>query len=126
VVIGPPQTAYEGGIFPAILEFPPEFPSQPPKMRFLCQMYHPNIRETGEVCISILDSPCDDKSEYEDRCRRWLPNHTVKSILLAVISMLTDPNCDSPENFDAAKMWQTDKNEYLRMVRRTVDLALDF
>jgi len=33
---------------------------------------------------------------------RWLPVHTVETILLSVISMLSDPNYDSPANVDAA------------------------
>lgn len=33
---------------------------------------------------------------------RWLPVHTVEIILVSVISMLADPNGDSPANVDAA------------------------
>ncbi len=33
---------------------------------------------------------------------RWLPVHTVETILLSVISMLADPNYESPANVDAA------------------------
>jgi ubiquitin-conjugating enzyme E2 G1 len=124
-VIGPSKTPYEGGTFPALLHFPPTFPDQPPKMRFLCPMYHPNIRDTGEVCISILHAPGADMFEYEDRSERWLPIHTVESILLSVISMLSDPNCESPENVDAAKTYRTNPKEYMRKVRRTVDQSYD-
>jgi ubiquitin-conjugating enzyme E2 G1 len=124
-VIGPPKTPYEGGTFPALLQFPPNFPDQPTKMRFLCPMYHPNIRETGEVCISILHAPVPDIFECEDRSERWLPIHTVESILLSVISMLSDPNCESPENVEAAKAYRTNPKEYMRKVRRTVEQSYD-
>lgn len=124
-LIGPPGTPYEGGIFPAILDFPAEYPNIPPKMKFICPMYHPNIRETGEVCISILHPPGDDIYEYEDRSERWLPIHTVESILVSVISMLSDPNCESPENLDAAKTFRNNKPEYMRKVRRTVEQSLE-
>jgi ubiquitin-conjugating enzyme E2 G1 len=120
-IIGPPKTPYEGGIFPANLEFPQSFPEQPPRMRFVCPMYHPNIRETGEVCISILHPPGDDVFEYEDRAERWLPIHTVESILVSVISMLSDPNCESPENIEAARTFRTNQKEYMKKVRRTVE-----
>jgi ubiquitin-conjugating enzyme E2 G1 len=124
-IFGPPKTPYEGGTFPALLDFPQEFPDLPPKMRFLCPMYHPNIRDTGEVCISILHPPGEDVFEYENRAERWLPIHTVESILISVISMLSDPNCESPENVDAAKTYRTNPKEYMRKVRRTVEQSYE-
>jgi ubiquitin-conjugating enzyme E2 G1 len=54
------------------------------------------------VCISILHEPGDDKYGYETAAERWLPVHTVETILLSVISMLADPNYESPANVDAA------------------------
>lgn len=56
----------------------------------------------GDVCISILHEPGDDRWGYEKASERWLPIHTVETILLSVISLLADPNGDSPANVDAA------------------------
>ncbi|CAN0404968.1 unnamed protein product, partial [Discosporangium mesarthrocarpum] len=33
---------YEGGFFKAKLEFPKDFPNNPPTMTFLSEMWHPN------------------------------------------------------------------------------------
>lgn len=63
----------EGGFFKARLTFPSEFPIQPPKLRFITPMWHPNsayissavpcesetqcnlsVYADGNVCISIL------------------------------------------------------------------------
>ena len=57
---------------------------------------------SGEVCISILHEPGEDKWGYEKPEERWLPVHTVETILISVISMLADPNDESPANVDAA------------------------
>ena len=54
------------------------------------------------MCISILHEPGDDKYGYEKASERWLPIHTVETILVSVISMLADPNDESPANVDAA------------------------
>ena len=54
------------------------------------------------MCISILHEPGEDKFGYETASERWLPIHTVESILISVISMITDPNDESPANVDAA------------------------
>ena len=54
------------------------------------------------MCISILHEPGEDKWGYEKAEERWLPVHTVETILISVISMLADPNDQSPANVDAA------------------------
>lgn len=53
---GPEDTPFEGGYFKATMEFPQNFPDDPPKMKFVTPMWHPNIYEDGNVCISILHS----------------------------------------------------------------------
>lgn len=39
---GPESTPFEGGLYEATLNFPDEFPYQPPKMAFVTEMFHPN------------------------------------------------------------------------------------
>ncbi|VDM51440.1 unnamed protein product [Toxocara canis] len=62
-----------------------------------------HVDKNGNVCISILHAPGDDQWGYEKPEERWLPVHTVETILLSVISMLADPNRESPANVDAAR-----------------------
>jgi ubiquitin-protein ligase len=121
----------EGGFFKAHLNFPKDYPLRPPKMKFITEIWHPNsnsifyfwywfqyfffffnanqylilfsiVDKNGNVCISILHEPGDDKYGYEKASERWLPVHTVETILISVISMLADPNDESPANVDAA------------------------
>jgi len=122
MIIGPADTLYESGFFKARLTFPPEFPDLPPKMRFITPMWHPNIYVNGDVCISILHAPGHDQYGYEDAGERWMPVHSVESILLSVISLLSSetPNLDSPANVDAAKEVRTDFAAYKKKVRRLV------
>lgn len=122
MIIGPPDTIYEGGFLKARLSFPTDYPIQPPKMRFITPMWHPNVYADGNVCISILHPPGEDQYGYEESGERWLPVHTVESILLSVISLLSSdkPNTDSPANVDAAKEIRTDFDTYKKKVRRLV------
>jgi ubiquitin-conjugating enzyme E2 G1 len=120
LVIGPPDTYFEGGFFKAHLTFPKEYPHKPPKMKFITEIWHPNIDKTGDVCISILHEPGEDKYGYEKPEERWLPIHTVQTILLSVISMLADPNDESPANLDAAKEWRECREEFKKKVARCV------
>jgi len=122
LIIGPENTLYEGGFLKARLSFPPEFPLLPPKMRFITPMWHPNIYADGVVCVSILHAPGEDQYGYEDASERWLPVHSVESILVSVISLLSSdtPNVDSPANVDAAKEVREDIMAYRKKVRRLV------
>jgi ubiquitin-conjugating enzyme E2 G1 len=58
---GPEDTLYEGGYFKAELKFPEDYPNNPPEMRFISKMWHPNIYPDGKVCISILHAPGTDE-----------------------------------------------------------------
>ncbi|KAK9353552.1 ubiquitin-conjugating enzyme/RWD-like protein [Lipomyces doorenjongii] len=120
LLIGPDDTLYEGGFFKARLSFPEDYPLQPPKMRFETAMWHPNVYQDGNVCISILHPPGEDKYGYEDAGERWLPVHSPETILLSVIAMLSSPNPDSPANIDAARELREDYPTFKKRVRKLV------
>jgi len=127
MVIGPCETFYEGGYFRAILQFPKEYPNRPPVMKFVSEMWHPNVEKNGVVCISILHEPGEDAYGYEDAGMRWLPIHTIETILISVISMLADPNDESPANVEAAKQFRDDYNgEFKKRVRACVRKSQEF
>lgn len=42
LIQGPDGTPYEGGVFPAELRFPRDYPLAPPVMKFLGEVWHPN------------------------------------------------------------------------------------
>ncbi|XP_052011478.1 uncharacterized protein LOC127663791 isoform X5 [Apodemus sylvaticus] len=42
LIIGPPDTLYEGGVFKAYLIFPKDYPLWPPKMKFITDIWPPN------------------------------------------------------------------------------------
>ncbi|KAG2160982.1 MAG: Uncharacterized protein AUREO_011880 [Aureobasidium pullulans] len=111
---------YGGGCFRSRLDFPPEYPHMPPKMKFVTPIWHPNIYESGEVCISILHPPEEDKYGYESAAERWSPVQTPETILLSVISMLSSPNDESPANIEAGKQWREDPASFKKKVRRCV------
>jgi ubiquitin-conjugating enzyme E2 G2 len=94
-------------------------------MRFLHPIpYHPNIYPDGRVCISILHPPGEDPNMYESSSERWSPVQSVEKVLISVISMLSEPNDESPANIDAAKIWRTDRSTFNRLVDRTVRQSL--
>ena len=69
------------------------------------------IREVS-VTSTYRNIVGDDRYGYEKASERWLPIHTVETILISVISMLADPNDESPANVDAAKEWRDNYPEF--------------
>jgi len=126
LIMGPDGTLYEGGFFKARLVFPKDFPNMPPTMTFSSEMWHPNIYKDGKVCISILHPPGEDAlNPGESAEERWRPILGVEQILVSVISMLNDPNDESPANLDAAVMWRNDRPAFKKKVRQTVRKSQD-
>jgi ubiquitin-conjugating enzyme E2 R len=120
-ILGPPETAYEGGVFKALMTFPNEYPTQPPKLKFLSEFWHPNVYIDGTVCISILHPPVDDPYSGERIEERWTPAQSVETILLSVISLLSDPNVSSPANVDASVECRNKHNVYKERIKKLVE-----
>ena len=124
LIAGPEGTPYAGGIFPASLTFPPDYPLSPPVMKFLCDVWHPNVYPNGTVCISILHAPGEDPNHYEQASERWSPIQSTEKILISVMSMLAEPNDESPANVEAAVMWRERRAEFEKVVRERVRRGL--
>ncbi|XP_053974714.1 ubiquitin-conjugating enzyme E2 R2 [Hylaeus anthracinus] len=128
-IFGPPDTLYEGGYFKALMKFPHDYPYSPPSIRFKTKVWHPNVYENGDLCISILHPPVDDPQSGELPCERWNPTQNVRTILLSVISLLNEPNTYSPANVDASVMyrrWRDSKGrdkEYENIIRKQAQAA---
>lgn len=41
---GMEDSLYEGGFYKAVLKFPHDFPQNPPEMKFITKMWHPNSK----------------------------------------------------------------------------------
>jgi len=124
-IFGPPGTLYQGGYFKAQIKFPSNYPFSPPSMRFLTKVWHPNVYENGDLCISILHPPVDDPQSGEHLNERWNPSQSVRTILLSVISLLNEPNTMSPANVDASVMYRQWKEKlddsYEKKVKQQVE-----
>ncbi|UVC50079.1 ubiquitin carrier protein [Theileria orientalis] len=123
---GPQETPYEGGIFTVLMNFPEDFPNSPPEMVFEQEMWHPNIYPDGRVCISILHPPGSDRYNEQERPEeRWRPILGVESILISVVSMLGEPNLESPANVDAGVHLKNSPKEYRKRVQMLTRKTLE-
>ncbi|KAL0481088.1 ubiquitin conjugating enzyme E2 [Acrasis kona] len=111
-IVGPADTAWEGGIYSLTLTFSEEYPTKAPKIRFTTEMFHPNIYKDGSICLDIIQD-------------KWSPIYTVGSVLTSIQSLLTDPNSSSPANPDAAQMIVANPKMYKRRVRKCAEKSLE-
>jgi ubiquitin-conjugating enzyme E2 G1 len=115
LLVGPPESPFEGGIFKCQFTFSKDYPNKAPEFKFLSNIPHPNIYPDGKVCISILHEGKDEWG-YEDISERWNPSHSVNSVLMSILSMLPNPNFESPANVDISVMWKNKWDEYKKMI----------
>jgi ubiquitin-conjugating enzyme E2 A len=71
VIFGPSETPFEDGTFCLVMEFDETYPTKPPKVRFVSQMFHPNVYPNGDLCLDILQN-------------RWSPTFDVAGIYVYV------------------------------------------
>ncbi|OIR58254.1 MAG: ubiquitin-conjugating enzyme E2 [Amphiamblys sp. WSBS2006] len=102
---GPEGTPFEGGAFELEVTIPEDYPTHAPEIKFLSQMFHPNINEDGSICLDILRGD-------------WTHSQTIFSTLLSIQSLLNDPNPDS--NNRPSTLFLNNKPEYDKRVRATV------
>jgi len=93
LIVGPPDTPYEGGFFYFVLDIPDDFPNQPPKVILHTTdggrvRFNPNLYASGKVCLSILGTFAGPG---------WSPALSISSVLLSIQSLMNDrPFCNEP------------------------------
>ncbi|XHG01621.1 Ubiquitin-conjugating enzyme E2 11 [Aspergillus wentii] len=102
-ITGPTETPYEGLTFKLSFAFPNNYPYTAPTVLFKTPIYHPNVDFSGRICLDILKD-------------KWSAVYNVQSVLLSLQSLLGEPNNASPLNAQAAELWDTDQEEYKRLV----------
>lgn len=99
-ILGPSGTPYEGGTFQIDITIPPQYPFEPPKMKFITKIWHPNISsQTGAICLDILKDA-------------WSPALTIKTALLSLQALLCSPEPDDPQDAQVAKMYLNNIKEF--------------
>ncbi|VZI22034.1 unnamed protein product [Fusarium fujikuroi] len=102
---GKENTIWSGGLFKLTIAFPDEYPTKPPKCKFVPPLFHPNVYPSGTVCLSILNEE-----------EAWKPAITVKQILLGIQDLLNDPNPESPAQAEAYNLFKRDRAEYEKKI----------
>merc|ERR1719150_1199786 len=62
---------------------PEGYPMEPPKVRFLTKIYHPNIDKLGRICLDVLKD-------------KWSPALQIRTVLLSIQALLSAPEPSDP------------------------------
>lgn len=100
---GPADTPYANLVFKLSMEFAANYPYSPPTVLFKTPIYHPNVDFSGRICLDILKD-------------KWSAIYNITTVLLSLQSLLGEPNNSSPLNGQAAELWDSDFEEYKRLV----------
>ncbi|CAB3229310.1 unnamed protein product [Arctia plantaginis] len=90
---GPKGSPYENGSFKLTVTIPEKYPFEPPLVKFITPVYHPNIDKGGRICMDMLKMP-------PKGC--WLPTITLETLLVSLQTLLANPNPDDPLMMDIA------------------------
>mmetsp|Transcript_74748 Transcript_74748/g.177841 ORF Transcript_74748/g.177841 Transcript_74748/m.177841 type:complete len:156 (+) Transcript_74748:128-595(+) len=95
---GPVGTPYEGGKYELELFLPEGYPMEPPKVRFLTKIYHPNIDKLGRICLDVLKD-------------KWSPALQIRTVLLSIQALLSAPEPSDPLDTSVADHFIQNRKE---------------
>ncbi|TDH68905.1 hypothetical protein CCR75_000327 [Bremia lactucae] len=98
---------WKGASYNFSFKIPPMYPHDPPKVRCLTKIYHPNIDLDGNVCLNIL---------RED----WKPVLDINSVIYGLIYLFYEPNPDDPLNKEAAELFRNKPTQFAAVVHRSL------
>jgi len=102
---GPINSPYENGVFYLMVKYSTvNFGWTAPKIRFLTKIFHPAVSCHGYIAVDIL-------------CSQWSPALTIRTVLLSILSLLTDTDFEQCKDTPIGKLFKENKPEYERIAR---------
>jgi ubiquitin-conjugating enzyme E2 M len=107
LTITPDEGMYKGGAFSFSFTINTNYPHEPPKVKCMQTVYHPNVDLEGNVCLNIL---------RED----WKPVLNLNSVMVGLQYLFLEPNADDPLNKEAAEELRKNREQFLYNVKTSM------
>ncbi|KAF7457568.1 ubiquitin-conjugating enzyme E2 27 [Cryptosporidium felis] len=105
IIRGPLGTPYEEGVFQLDILVPKEYPYEPPKVKFITRIWHPNVSsQTGAICLDILKDA-------------WSPALTLRTVMLSIQALLSSPEPNDPQDALVASLYKSDYSKYIETAK---------
>ncbi|KAG8686934.1 NEDD8-conjugating protein ubc12 [Ceratobasidium sp. 428] len=104
LVITPDEGMYKGGAFTFSFNINTNYPHEPPKVKCVPKIYHPNVDLEGNVCLNIL---------RED----WKPVLNLNSVMVGLQYLFLEPNAEDPLNKEAAEELRKNRDQFTQNVK---------
>uniref|UniRef100_A0A3Q3WCY3 E2 ubiquitin-conjugating enzyme n=1 Tax=Mola mola TaxID=94237 RepID=A0A3Q3WCY3_MOLML len=101
-LIVPDCSPYDKGAFRIEITFPADYPFKPPKITFKTKIYHPNIDEKGQVCLSIISA------------ENWKPATKTEQVLQNLLTLVNCPQPEHPLRADLAEEYSKDRAKFMK------------
>ncbi len=105
---GPRDTPYEGGTFLLEVIVPDRYPFEPPKIRFLTPVYHPNIDSGGRICLDTLKMPPRGS---------WKPSLNIVTTLATIRLLLANANADDGLMPEVTQLYKSNRRLFDKTAR---------
>jgi len=100
-ILGDDSSPYKGGVFKLEIRVPDRYPFEPPHVKFLTPIYHPNIDAGGRICLDVLKMPPKGS---------WKPSSNIRTVLLSIQLLMNEPNPDDPLMEDISQQYKSDRH----------------
>ena len=105
LIKGPKKSCYENALFKLLLKFPENYPEDPPEIKFITKIYHPNISlDDGVICVS-------------SKSTEWNNNRNIINIIYSIYDLLKNPNLSHGLNKEALLLYKNDFEGFKKKVK---------
>jgi ubiquitin-protein ligase len=107
ILKGPVNSPYEDGKFKLKIKIPNDYPEEPPLIKMITKIYHPNIKDSGgcakdetNICLDVLNT-------------NWKPTYTLLKTFDFLYSLLKCPNNNDPLSGEVGAVFKQNHEKYL-------------